>query len=478
MESLYEEYVNRILLAFYEAHQDFQYPGVRAHGLRGIVLATDAGIVSRDEWKARDYWASKKRWDIVAALRELLLDEGYIKRTEDDTDEHMHPDRWNFRLTPQGRDYARQLLSASDETDSKPEGRTSVTKSIRIFISSTWLDLQLEREAVEKALHRMQEAEFSGMEYFGSRPETPKDASLDEVDRSDIYIGLFAHRYGSGITEAEYRRAVERAVPCLIYLKDDSVPVIPAHIERDAEGMTKLEALKKELKAKHTVSFFTSPDQLATQVAVDLHNLLGQTQTTKKEVSTSQGPKYQINIEHAQGLAIGDGAQVIQYPIQSEVSEQIHTKLDTLLTGQEGIREGLTDLQATLVSRYDASEQAIVAKITRHLDQVQSATVQKVLDAVEGKTIPDNELQETLTAVEHTLAEVRQLGDKLSNPILVNEVDQLAEMIDIPKMDVRHRLKVTLPIVPVLLAYEGEVELNSGLNLEAVWQRLVAKIRN
>ena len=33
-------------------------------------------------------------------------------------------------------------------------------ESKRIFISSTWVDLQPEREAVEKALHRMQETEF------------------------------------------------------------------------------------------------------------------------------------------------------------------------------------------------------------------------------------------------------------------------------------------------------------------------------
>jgi len=185
-----------------------------------------------------------------------------------------------------------------------------MTKTIRIFISSTWVDLQSEREAVEKILHRMQEAEFAGMEYFGSRPETPRVASLAEVDRSDVYVGLFAHRYGSGITEAEYRRARERGLPCLIYLKDEEVPVKPAHIERDPDQIAKLESLRKELKAQHVVSLFTGPDQLATQVATDLHNFLGR----KKPIEnpTASGPKYQINIGRAQGLAIGDGATVIQ----------------------------------------------------------------------------------------------------------------------------------------------------------------------
>ena len=119
-------------------------------------------------------------------------------------------------------------------------------KPLRIFISSTWEDLQPEREAVEKALHRMRGAAFVGMEYFGSRPETPKEVSLAEVDRSDVYIGIFAHRYGSGITEAEYRRAQERGIPCLIYFKDDSMSVPSAHREQDPEKITKLEALKDE----------------------------------------------------------------------------------------------------------------------------------------------------------------------------------------------------------------------------------------
>jgi len=183
-------------------------------------------------------------------------------------------------------------------------------KPTRIFISSTWEDLQSERQAVEKALHRLQDTAFAGMEYFGSRPETPREVSLAEVDRSDVYIGLLAHRYGSGITEAEYRRARERGLPCLIYLKDDSVPVPPSHMEREPAQVAKLEALKGELKARHTLSFFESPDQLATQVVADLHNLLAMEKPG--EPSAEPASKYQVHISGAQGVVIGDGAQVTQ----------------------------------------------------------------------------------------------------------------------------------------------------------------------
>jgi len=148
-------------------------------------------------------------------------------------------------------------------------------KEIRIFISSTWQDLQPEREAVERALHRMQDTSFVSMQHFGSRPDTPERVSLAEVDRSDIYVGIFAHRYGSGIAEAEYRRAKEHNLPCLIYFKDDNVPVPPAHFERDPILITKLEAFKNRLQAQHIVSYFIGPDHLATQVVADLHNRLG-----------------------------------------------------------------------------------------------------------------------------------------------------------------------------------------------------------
>ena len=80
-----------------------------------------------------------------------------------------------------------------------------------------WLDLQPERAAVAAAIHRLHETKFVGMEYFGSRDDTPCDVSLAEVDRSQVYVGVFGGRYGSGITEAEYRRALDIGLPCFIY---------------------------------------------------------------------------------------------------------------------------------------------------------------------------------------------------------------------------------------------------------------------
>ena len=95
-------------------------------------------------------------------------------------------------------------------------------KTLHVFVSSTWKDPKPERKAVETALLRMREAKFIGMEYFGSRDEDTRRASLDKIDHRQIYIGIFGTRYGSGITEEEYRRAREKDLHCFIYFKDES----------------------------------------------------------------------------------------------------------------------------------------------------------------------------------------------------------------------------------------------------------------
>lgn len=144
---------------------------------------------------------------------------------------------------------------------------------VRVFVSSTWFDLKPERKAVESALQRIRETKFIGLEYFGSREESTQKTSIDEVQRSDVYIGIIAGRYGSGITEDEYHRARLHNLPCLIYLKDE-ILIEPEARESDPEKVDRLKSFRSNLCGNHTVSYFSTPEDLATKVATDLHNWL------------------------------------------------------------------------------------------------------------------------------------------------------------------------------------------------------------
>lgn len=146
-------------------------------------------------------------------------------------------------------------------------------RAFHVFVSSTCLDLRPERAAVEDALQRMREVKFVGMEHFGSRDETTRGASLAEVDRCHVYVGIIGGRYGSGITEEEYRRARAMDLTCFIYVKTEAT-LRRDDRDDDADASERRVALLEELRKSHDVSEFMSPGDLAARVTADLHRWL------------------------------------------------------------------------------------------------------------------------------------------------------------------------------------------------------------
>jgi hypothetical protein len=85
---------------------------------------------------------------------------------------------------------------------------------MRVFVSSTYDDLVEHRRAVDDALVRLN-LQSGRMEVFGAGPRAPVEKCLEEVANSDLFVGIYAHRYGFvpvdnrvSITELEYREAL------------------------------------------------------------------------------------------------------------------------------------------------------------------------------------------------------------------------------------------------------------------------------
>ena len=70
-----------------------------------------------------------------------------------------------------------------------------MAKTCKIYLSSTFADLQECRLRVYRALVRLKH-EVRAMEDYVASDQRPIDACLADVDQCDIYVGLFAHRYG------------------------------------------------------------------------------------------------------------------------------------------------------------------------------------------------------------------------------------------------------------------------------------------
>src|ERR671915_2199370 len=114
------------------------------------------------------------------------------------------------------------------------------------------------------------------MEHLPALDSDSIRASREMVDKADVYIGLFAHRYGYvpegydiSITEMEYQRVVERGIPQLIFLIHDDVPVLPKDYDR-GDAAVKLGRLKERLRRERVVGFFKTPDDLRAQLIQSL----------------------------------------------------------------------------------------------------------------------------------------------------------------------------------------------------------------
>ncbi len=143
--------------------------------------------------------------------------------------------------------------------------------------------------------------------------------------------------------------------------------------------------------------------------------------------------------------------------------QQINTKLNRLSAGQKAIYENINHLRQGLLARYKASEQNIIAAITEQLNQVQITTISTILDAVEANQVSEGEMQNILQSIHLSLTTLQQQGIALPA-----EQKILAELIDTPGIDIKHRLKVSLPIIPFLLDYESELELGTKIKLPSL----------
>jgi hypothetical protein len=147
-----------------------------------------------------------------------------------------------------------------------------------VMISSTALDLPEHREQARLACERTGFAPHDMMEHLTARNADAIEASLQMVEQADVYVGIFAQRYGYvpnghniSITEMEYNRAVELKKPRLIFFNHDD------HVFRSKDfetgpGAAKLQSLKDRIGKDRVAAFFKSPDDLRSHVVEDEPN--------------------------------------------------------------------------------------------------------------------------------------------------------------------------------------------------------------
>jgi hypothetical protein len=156
-----------------------------------------------------------------------------------------------------------------------------VEKRYQVFVSSTFWDLETERQEVMHALLEL-DCIPSGMELFPAANEDQWNLIKKVIDDCDYYVLIMAGRYGSigldGIsyTEMEYRYALSIGKPTIAFLHRSPGKISAEKTESSSEGKEKLRAFRTEVEKKLCKQWDT-PQELGSVVSRSLIQLIKST---------------------------------------------------------------------------------------------------------------------------------------------------------------------------------------------------------
>lgn len=154
-------------------------------------------------------------------------------------------------------------------------GEKMDSKIYSIFISSTYTDLKRARAKVNETILKMSHFPI-GMEMFSASSTDQWTIIKEAIDRSDYYIIIIGHRYGSlapdGIsyTEKEYQYAKSTSTPILAFIQDRNVATTPDERENDPVLVDKLDKLIERILPNAMCDFWLSENELANKVSIAL----------------------------------------------------------------------------------------------------------------------------------------------------------------------------------------------------------------
>jgi len=150
------------------------------------------------------------------------------------------------------------------------------------------------------------------MANFMARPEGATSACLKEVAESDLFVGIYAWRYGFippdsevSITEQEYLEAEKLGKPRFCFVVDENYDW-PEEYREKGIGARLLRDFKARLDATLVRTTFTTPEDLAGKVIASLHRWQKEqsdTQTAEASAPSTGG----INISDISGSNVNLG---------------------------------------------------------------------------------------------------------------------------------------------------------------------------
>ena len=148
-------------------------------------------------------------------------------------------------------------------------------KRFQVFVSSTYADLQQERQKVIQTLMEM-DCIPAGMELFPAADEEQLEFIKRVIDDCDYYILIIGGRYGSltneGIsyTEKEYDYAISIGLKVLAFVHEQPEKIAVEKSDIDPNLREKLEKFREKVAENRIIKFWSNATELPGIVALSL----------------------------------------------------------------------------------------------------------------------------------------------------------------------------------------------------------------
>ncbi|MGD0226055.1 MAG: DUF4062 domain-containing protein [Terriglobia bacterium] len=350
---------------------------------------------------------------------------------------------------------------------------------IRVFLSSTFIDLKDLRQEIANRLRQIFGAQLLTMETFGSDEAPPEISSVRRVRECDVFIAIYAHRYGTvdaasgkSITELELDEA-ERAfsagniIGILIYVlaKDASWPSNLREMEPAATE--RLSRLKQRARL-HTITPFHDREEVLFSVIRDVLSKI------RSRLGAAPARRRHFSLPPARRLGRPLGMEFLTSADRqhlfgrnqkvNEVLDRVNSNPITLLLGDSG--SGKTSLiHAGLFPA--AIENGWLPIYTRPLGLPRSDVATALLASMfEGSPSYRGSL---VTPLEQAISSVQPLRlmliiDQFEDVLIAREQNETERLVD----DLRTIGSLNDTRMCVLISYRADLEARLG----ELWQRI------
>jgi len=150
---------------------------------------------------------------------------------------------------------------------------------LKVYISSTGVDLQEYRQAAVEMINRYKVVVPLGVKFVNGESQDPETVDEESIKDCDLFVGIYAHRYGyipkgknKSVTEQEYELVKKLGKESLFFVVNDNYPWPPKLIQWKTHQ--NLQNFLSKVKKTRAVSFFTTPSDFKSMFSTELGKFL------------------------------------------------------------------------------------------------------------------------------------------------------------------------------------------------------------